>query len=281
MDVPIPKDDDGCVGRECPIGVCQGYFKIKPGTGVKGKDLPCHCPYCGHTASHNQFWTKDQIEFAKSVALRQITNDLYDEFKKLEFEIKPPPGSFGIGISMRLERGEPLPLKRYRERTLETHVCCSNCSLDYSVYGVFAFCPDCGTHNSFQILERNANLARKQLSLAEAQSDDDFKRYLVEDALENCVSAFDGFGREACRVRVSSSRNVGKATNMSFQNLQRVAENLSAVFGIDMKKAVSDTDWNFANVAFMRRHVIAHNGGVIDRDTSTRQVSPIAFEVAA
>jgi hypothetical protein len=108
-------------------------------------------------------------------------------------------------------------------------------------------------------------LARKQLSLAEAQSDDDFKRYLVEDALENCVSAFDGFGREACRVRACSSRNVGKATNMSFQNLERAAKNLSAVFGIDMKKAVSDTDWNFANVAFMRRHVIAHNGGVIDR----------------
>src|SRR5207247_10168438 len=98
-----------------------------------------------------------------------------------------------------------------------------------------------------------------------AQSDCDLKRYLIEDALENCVSAFDGFGREACRVRACSSRDVGKATNMSFQNLERAAKNLSTVFSIDMKKAVSGTDWNFAHVAFMRRHVIAHCGGVMDR----------------
>jgi len=136
IEVPIPKDNDGYIGRECPIAECEGYFKIKPGTGLKGKDLPCHCAYCGHTAPHNKFATKDQIAFVRSFVHRTVVDDLRDEFKKFEFDIRPK-GPFGIGISMKLKPGTPIPLKRYRERTLETHVCCSNCTLDYSVYGVF------------------------------------------------------------------------------------------------------------------------------------------------
>jgi len=46
--IPIKPDKDGYLGRECPIKDCKGYFKITPGTGLKGP-VPCHCPYCGHS----------------------------------------------------------------------------------------------------------------------------------------------------------------------------------------------------------------------------------------
>ena len=134
INVPIPKDDQGYIGRECPISDCGGYFKIKPGTGLKGKDLPCHCAYCGHTAPHNQFATKAQVAFVRSVAHRKIVDALREEFKKLEFDSKPE-GPFGIGISMKLKPGEPIPLRRYRERALETHVCCGKCTL--GVFGLW------------------------------------------------------------------------------------------------------------------------------------------------
>ena len=153
---------------------------------------------------------KDQIEFAKSVAKRQLVNALRHDVKKMEFDIKPSRGSFGIGISMKLKPGSPTPLKHYRERSLETHICCGNCTLDYAVYGVFAFCPDCGVHNSFQMLQKNIDLVRKQLSLAQAQTDDELKRHLIEDALENCVSLFDGFARESCRIRACRSGRGGR-----------------------------------------------------------------------
>jgi hypothetical protein len=263
INVSLPTDENGYLGRECPVETCEGYFKIKPGTGLKGKDLPCHCPYCGHVESPNHFATKDQIEFAKSVALGKITDALRGELKKLEFDIKPK-GPFGIGISMKLQPGQPVPLKRYHERTLETYVCCHNCTLDYAVYGVFAFCPDCGHHNSLQILQKNVDLIRKQLSLATAQSDLELKRHLIEDALENCVSAFDGFARETCRVRASCARDPATCANMSFQNLARAAEKVSVLFGVDMKSTLSNPDFRFAHTAFMRRHLIAHRGGVID-----------------
>lgn len=172
VQVELPRDSSGYVGRECPLDACLGYFKIKPGTGLQGSSLPCRFPYCGHAAGHDQFATKEQIEYMKSIVHRQVVEALRKDLKFLEFDIKPK-GPFGIGISRKLQPGTPIPLKRYRERELETHVTCGRCTLDYSVYGLFAFCPDCGVHNSLQILEKNLILVRKQLALAASQPDDD------------------------------------------------------------------------------------------------------------
>jgi hypothetical protein len=264
INISIPKDSEGYVGRECPTAACEGYFKVKPGTGLTGKDLPCHCPYCGHVAPPTKFFTRDQIEFAKSVAFQELTKAFRHEMKKMEFDIKPR-GPFGIGISMKLKPGQPIPLKHYRERILETHVCCSNCTLDYSVYGIFAFCPDCGTHNSFQILQKNIDLVRKQLSLADAQEDDELKRHLIEDALENCVSSFDGFARKACRIAAQDSADSSQGGNLSFQNLPRATKRFAVLFKIDMTNSASVAEWKAAHIGFMRRHVLAHCSGVIDQ----------------
>ena len=93
--IPISSDEDGFVGRECPNLECEGYFKVQFGTGLKGENLPCYCPYCGHRSSHDHFWTKEQIEYIKSFALREITDALCNDLKKLEFNHKSR-GAFGI-----------------------------------------------------------------------------------------------------------------------------------------------------------------------------------------
>ena len=111
----------------------------------------------------------------------------------MEFDIKPR-GALGIGMSLKVE-GRPHPIKHYRESQLETEVVCDHCSLRYAIYGVFAYCPDCGRHNSRQILDKNLELAGKQLYLA-ASVERELSAHLVADALENVVSAFDVFGRE-------------------------------------------------------------------------------------
>jgi hypothetical protein len=264
MAVSIPQDENGFVGRECPQPGCEGYFKIKPGTGLSGNDLPCHCPYCGHTAFQNSFWTKEQIDYARSVALRQITEALRKDMKSLEFEHKPK-GPFGIGFSMKLKPGQPIPIKYYRERSLETHIQCDSCTLQYSVFGVFAFCPDCGVHNSLQTLTKNTELVGKHLALAASVSDTDLRQHLIEDALENCVSSLDGFGRECCRIRAHMSKSAERAAHLSFQNLNRAAKSLKALFGVDLVSTVSPDEWRTAHIAFMRRHLISHRAGVVDQ----------------
>src|ERR1700689_348464 len=114
--IPIPPDEDGYVGRECPIKECLGYFKITPGTGIKGP-APCICPYCGHSGKNDTFWTQEQIQYAHSVALRKITDAVHADLKSLEFDHKPQ-GAFGIGISMKLQPSSPRPIRYYREKQL-------------------------------------------------------------------------------------------------------------------------------------------------------------------
>jgi len=276
IEVPITKDPDGYLGRECPEPDCEGYFKIKLGTGLKGPNLPCHCPYCGHTDSHNRFWTKDQLEYARSVALQKLTDAVRADLKSLEFEIKPR-GLFGIGMSMKLKPGRPVPIRHYREQALETHVTCDGCTLEYAVFGVFGFCPDCRQHNSLTILTRNLELTRKQLTLAGTLEDAEFRQHIVEDALENCVSAFDGFARETCRVRSSKSSGPAKAESLSFQNLPRAAQRLQALFGVDLKSAVAVDDWTLAHLNFMKRHLTAHRSGVIDQQYLDETGEPSAL----
>jgi Zn ribbon nucleic-acid-binding protein len=263
MIISIPSDEDGLTGRECPNPDCLGYFKIKLGTGLKGEDLPCHCPYCGHTASPDQFWTQDQIEYAKSVALNQISRALQQDFREMARQLRR--ASRGSFIQLGMEyKGRPHPIHYYQEKRLETKVTCDARTLEYAIYGVFAYCPDCRTDNSIQILDKNLESAEKQVTLAGGE-DGDFSAYMIADALENAVSAFDGFGRELCAVHAASASNPGRAQNVSFQNLARADQRVQELFGISLSEGLDANEWEFASRCFQKRHLFAHKMGVVDQ----------------
>lgn len=259
--ISLPADEEGLIGRECPVPECEGYFKLQPGTGLKGENLPSHCPYCGHKAGSDKFFTKAQIEYAKSVVIREVTGALLKDLKSLEFNHRPR-GGFGIGISMKVS-GQPTPIRRYREKKLETEVVCDRCTLRYTIYGVFGFCPDCAAHNSLQILNKNLELVEKILAVAETQ-DSQVAQHLIENALEDCVSAFDGFGRETCRVFASKAVKPEKAAEIRFQNIVGARDRVTEQFGIDFAATASPSDWAHVLRAFQKRHLLAHKMGVVD-----------------
>lgn len=261
--ISLPTDENGYLGRECPNPDCKGYFKIVPGTGLSDV-TDCRCPYCGHTVDQSEFATPDQIEYAKSVALRKIADALVKDLKRLEFEVKPKR-PFGIGLSMKVKPGRPHPIHWYREKALETHVECSNCTLKYAVFGVFAFCPDCGQHNSLQILGKNLELVVKMLDLAATVELEVVER-LIENGLEDCVSAFDGFGREICRIHAKKAADPAKVENLSFQNLEGVKSNLAQLFGLDIAGGLAVEEWNVAVRGFQKRHLLSHKMGVVDAE---------------
>lgn len=272
--ISVPADHDGMTARECPKDDCEGFFKIQLGTGLTGKDLPCYCPYCGHCTGHDQFFTKEQIEYAKSVVLHEVTGAILKDFKELEFEHKST-GGFGIGISMKVQ-GRPHPIRHYREKELETDVTCDHCTLHYMIYGVFGYCPDCGVHNSLQILMKNLELIEKVLGFAEAQ-EPAVAETLVANALEDCVSSFDGFARETCRIFSSKSSEPTKAISLSFQNIGRARERLLVLFGFDLTAPLSVEQSITLKRAFQKRHLLAHKMGVIDQEyvDATKDISAI------
>jgi len=258
--VKINPDAEGFTGRECPVKECEGYFKIQFGTGLPG-DVPCHCPYCGHTGPHDEFYTKEQIEYGKSVAMHQITGQLIKELKKLE--TRPDPHAF-ISIGIKVE-GRPLSIRYYREKKLETEVVCNQCTLHYALYGVFGYCPDCGTHNSQQILNANLEIVEKMIALAKEPDKKDLATTLIENALEDAVSSMDGFGREICKVYATKSLDTSRAPNISFQNISKARDTIKDLFNVDIGTAVTPDEWASITRSFQKRHLIAHKMGVIDQ----------------
>lgn len=261
--ISLPTDEQGFIGRECPVAECEGYFKLQPGTGLKGDNLPCHCPYCGHGAESEKFFTKAQVEYAQSVVMQKITGALLKDLKSLEFKYRPR-GAFGIGVSMKVT-GQPTTIRRYRESTLETEVVCERCSLRFAIYGVFGFCPDCAVHNSLQILKTNLELVRRLLGVAEMQ-ELQVAQHLIENALEDCVSTFDGFGRETCRVFAAKAAKPEKAAEIRFQNIAAARDRVREQFGVDFAAAATLADWKLVQRAFQKRHLLAHRMGVVDKD---------------
>jgi hypothetical protein len=155
-----------------------------------------------------------------------------------------------------------------RERQLETEIVCSGCTLRYAVYGVFAFCPDCGQHNSLQILDTNLVIIGKLLDLAEG-AEPELATKLVENALEDCVSAFDGFGRELCRIYMARSPTT-RLDRWTFQSLDAVRSNIQDFAGIDLSTLVPSSDWSAAVIGFQKRHLVAHKMGVVDQGYITK-----------
>ena len=258
--VAIPPDEDGYTGRECPK--CEKYFKIKFGTGLP-KATDCHCPYCNHVGPQSEFFTKEQIEYAKSVLLNAITSDLVAGLKRLEKETSQR-GLVSIAIKV---KGRTTPIAYYSERQLEERIACRNCTLQYAIYGAFAHCPDCGVHNSIQILSANFDVVLRTLDLSRA-ADSDVARQLVEDALENAVSCFDGFGREHCS-RLPRPR--------SFQDIERARDQLKHDLGVDIGGSLDSAQWRFLCEQFQKRHVISHKMGVMDSEYVQRTNSPVSL----
>lgn len=261
LSITIPKDNEGFIGRECPT--YDAYFKIKLGTGLTGTDLKVHCPYCGYEGEQSDFNTRDQLEYAKSIAINEFQKSLGGMLRNWGKDLeRSTRGGF---IQFNVEYKEnPQPIQYYREKKLETRTMCSNCTLEYSIFGLFAFCPDCGIHNSIQIFNQNMELATKEISISIEYNDEEFRNRLVEDALQSVVSAFDGFGRVLCLAVKEKAKYPEKIEKISFQNIQKAQSELLDQFDCDLSTSLSVIEWVFVTICFQKRHLLVHKLGVVD-----------------
>jgi hypothetical protein len=206
--------------------------------------------------------------------MNYTSEELHRMLKKCEFDYKPQ-GGFGISVSMKVTGGPQRFHHWYREKELETDVVCDQCTLVYAIYGAFAFCPDCGSHNSLTILRKNLELAEKLVALAAAQ-ERELAEHLVGDALENIVAALDGFGREICRVAAPRATKPSDAEDVRFQNLLAAGRRVHKLFDFDLTACVPTQDWDFAYHCFQKRHLLAHKMGVIDAEYVRATKDPAA-----
>jgi len=260
--ISLPTDDDGLTGRECPQHICEGYFKVKFGTGIKDADYNrCFCPYCGYSGKQDQFFTKEQVKYIESIAVRHFQGIIKKEAKKWDRELRSSTRKSFIKLSVDYKSSHR-PIAYYAEKEVETRLVCENCTLEYAIYGKFANCPDCGKANTLQILNANLSLIHKLLIQAEIQTDPSFREYLIHNALEDIVSSFDSFGRNSISIAVRNTTLSDLST--SFQNILKAKDRIEQHFGFDFSQALSEGDWNLILALFQKRHLISHNDGIID-----------------
>ncbi len=262
MKISLPTDDNGFTGRECPVEECEGYFKIKFGTGVMDEGYnKSFCPYCGYESTQDQFFTKEQVSYIESIALREVQKAIDVEVKKWDRSLlRLTKNSF---IQLRVDyKHSYRPIAYYAEQELETHLTCENCTLEYTVFGKFAYCPNCGVDNTLQILGANLDLVRKLVAQAKDEENSEFQEFLVHNALEDIVSAFDSFGRNSVRL---FTKNAGKSDfRISFQNISSAHDRIQDEFGFDFVKGLPSEDWEIVVQNFQKRHLISHNDGIVD-----------------
>jgi hypothetical protein len=99
-----------------------------------------------------------------------------------------------------------------------------------------------------------------------ATVDADIARNLVENALEDCVSAFDGWGRAVCEAFAVKAGDPSKASKVSFQNIRRAHDALKIHFGFDADAVLGTGKVEALHRAFQKRHLLAHRMGVVDDD---------------
>jgi len=276
--VTVPVSDDGFCGRECPKPDCRKYFVIVFGTGMEGEDLLCHCPYCGHADEHSSFHTQDQLKYFSSVAQQRLSDAILGDLQEMSAQINSrQDNSSLVRVSAKTTRSRRPTIHSYDEKQLETELVCGFCSLRYMVYGVFAFCPDCGKHNSYQILMKNMEVIEKMLAMAESEGITiEIKDHLVHNALEDCVSTFDAFGREICRIHASSATNPERASKLSFQNLEVAKRNVSNLFGFELDSGLHEYQLKAGIQAFQKRHLLAHKLGIVDAEYLEKSGDPDA-----
>lgn len=258
--VSIPTDENGLVGRECPS--CKSYFKVKFGTGLK---ISYHiCPYCGYKSEGNNFLTREQKELMQSTIANQIVAPMLNNFsrdlKKMETR---PRGNSLISIKAKTNNIS-FPIKNYQERLLETDVVCDNCGLEFSIYGVFSDCPDCGKLNAKVIFTKNLDLNLAKLKVSKSEGiDKDMEKELLKSALIDSVSVFDSLGKI---LKKKYPTKFSKKPRNLFQNIKELNNSLKDNFDKNISDLIGGNEYDLIKRMFQVRHIYIHNSGVIDED---------------
>ena len=264
--VTLEPDDHGMIGRQCPSDNCGLYFKLRLGTGGNAESIIC--PYCRVEEHLSSFSTTDQLEYARSVAVRDMLDPLLKGFKGNIERInrRQPRGMIQLRFSVDYK---PISIHRYVERKLETEVSCDNCSLEFSVFGVFASCPCCGQLNSLKVMLGSLETAKRKLLLSEDPTVDvELRQDFVKDALTGSVSAFDAFGK----AHAKSHQNLFSDSKRNlFQDIEALDVYLRSQGIPSLDTIIGVLAWDELKWFFQARHAYVHNAGVIDERFTSRQ----------
>lgn len=289
MELPITfqSDEKGYFDRECPNENCLYTFKVfMADWEEKVSDNEVHCPRCGHIDSAEKWWTQKQLEdmqeYAGNWAEAYVHNELDKTLRDIE---KSTKRNRYIKITYKPDRRISFtnnPLGQSKEWDKEIQ--CSECHTKYSVIGAAYFCPCCGHNSVDQTIEGSLDsleamigwLSELESSLSKSKGADAARticQSMLENSLGDIVSAFQKFAEMNYR-RISPK----PVRPNDFQNIERGDQLFLEASGKGYNSWLVDGERSYMNLMFQKRHLLEHNGGLID-DQYIRKSGDISYGI--
>lgn len=272
ISIRIDADEKGYIDKQCPSEECLFLFKVnKDDWSNLFRDEAVWCPMCRHEAPADQWFTIEQAEHAKSEALTVVKGEINNALRTgaQKFNRSQPRNSF-ISMSMEVKGGTQrtytLPAKAADVMQLEIE--CDKCSGHFSVIGSAYFCPACGANSVIRTYNDSLRKIRAKKdseetvrqALVETIGKDEAEltcRSLRETCLSDGVTAFQKY----CEGLYEP---FGKAPFNAFQRIDDGSDLLRKAVSQGYESWLSATELSSLKVLYQKRHLLAHNDGIID-----------------
>lgn len=286
LSIPLPSSESGKVRRRCPNEDCTpALFMLGPSPDHRlvAADYPYPvprlpgeesetCPYCGTTASSDDFYDQGDIDDVQDYVAQLAERDVAEALNEMMGSIfgrsssrSSRSGGISITTSFKPGRLPPMPRLPYREdllRSLE----CDYCGCPYGVYAVGLFCPDCGAPNLHVHFRREIEIVQREIAVAQASEGEhgsEVAYRLLGNAHEDMVTAFEAY-QKVMYTYVRKARGLEpKVVKNDFQNVQKAQRRWSGV-GLDPHGRMSGEELAAVDRFIQKRHVIGHNLGLAD-----------------
>ncbi len=271
FNITLKSDNKGYFDRQCPNKECEFVFKVMI-EDWKNKIIDdfVYCPRCGYKDTSDRWYTHEQVreinKIAQQYAKQYISNILDQTFGKIVNNTKNVTITYKKSPISYIENK---PIEQRPEWSLE--IICEKCNTRYSVIGSAFFCPLCG-HNSIEymltdalnLIERKLNsideLKKLYSNLYGVEISESMIQKLIESSLNELVSTFQKYMAEQYK---HTSKKININAN-DFQILEKGSLLFKESIGYDYSQWLNDNEINYMNLQFQRRHILEHNGGIVD-----------------
>ena len=272
--VPIQADKDGFIDKECPSDKCLYKFKVNEEDWSNlFKDEAVFCPLCRHEAKADSWWTTEQIEEGKRLALEKVKSDVHSALVRGARHFNQQRQTGFITMSMKVSGSSPrfilMPMRAQEE--MEQKIQCEKCNARFAVIGSGFFCPCCG-HNSVErtfddaidkIRSNIENIPTIRRALVEAGQRDEAEvtvRHIIESSLGSSVTALQRFCEQVYRAK-----HPEKSIQMNaFQRIEFMDEAWKEVLGESLSTWLSEVEIREMTILYQRRHLLQHREGIVD-----------------
>lgn len=258
LPVFISSDSHGMFGHQCPQ--CKGYWRSK---GAPSR-WRMTCAYCGLRAETHHFITDGQMKYIEACC--GLVQQAMISEKDGEFVINMDE------VADAAVKKTKKPKFYYAEESQQNKFNCEACGSLNDILGRFGYCSSCGSHNGKIEIDIEIKKINERIKTGNQ----------FEACAKDAVAAFDSYARQIAkqfvnRIPMTPSRKNHWKRKL-FHNLKSCANDIQAVFDIDIFKNIKKGDIDFAILMFHRRHVYEHNGGEVDekyiRDSGDKSVRP-------